>query len=290
MDSKSDLTTNGLILEFFVGVRIFLLTPYLHVLNFAWIARMCCSFDDIKFFGWLVWGVFSSVLLLCPYFLVIGFCNLDSWALAMQLFFPFYFRLSSGVSFTASTDEVTIDLPENHIVLRISFFMLAVCWCSTPFTSSCVLRKIIGHFYCTCSSLAPLVPELYFWWAETSQNLNFSRCIHAFDLLLKFSSYLNEGIWLQLLFCFIIMMNLVSPVDGMSFFHLCFRFWFEVFSYCTFTETFAIGLQNWFDQKWIDFGVFFWTWLFSLTFYLHWRKFAWIPHTCFPFDDIKSFR
>ena len=143
LDSKSDLTTNGLILEFFVGVRIFLLTPYLHVLKFAWIARMCCSFDDIKFFGWLVWGVFSSVLLFCPYFLVIGFCNLASWALAMHLYFPFYVRLSSSVYFTASTDELTINTSENHIVPRISFFKLAVCWCSTPFTASCVLRNII---------------------------------------------------------------------------------------------------------------------------------------------------
>ena len=244
---------------------------------------MCCSFDDIKFFGWLVWGLFSSVLLLCPYFLVIGFCNLDSWALAMQLYFPFYGRLSSSASFTASPDELTINFSENHIVLRISFLKLAVCWCSAPFTASCVLRNINGHFYCTCSSLAPLVPELYFWWAETSQNLNFSRCIHAFDLLLKFSSYLNEGIWLQLLFCFIMLMNLVSSIVGMSFFHLCFRFWVEVFSYCTFTETFANGLQNWFDHKWIDFGVFFWTWLFSLTYYLHWLKFARIPQFLFPF-------
>ena len=78
-------------------------------------------------------------------------------------------------------------------------------------------------------------------------------------------------------------MNLVSSIVGMSFFHLCFRFWVEVFSYCTFTETFANGLQNWFDHKWIDFGVFFWTWLFSLTYYLHWLKFARIAQFLFPF-------
>ena len=283
LDSKSDLTTNGLILEFFVGVRIFSLTPYLHVLNFAWIARMCCSFDDIKFFGWLVWGLFSSVLFLCPYFLVTRFCNLASWALAMHLYFPFFVRLSSSVSFAASTDELTINISENHIVPRISFFQLAVCWCSTPFTASCVLRNINGHFYCTCSFLAPLVAELFFWRAETWQNLTFSRCIHAFDLLLKFCSYLNEGIWLQLLFCFIIMMNLVSSVVGMSFFHLCFRFWVEVFSNCTFTETFASGLQNWFDHKWIDFGGFFLNMVIFVDLLSAWTEVCMNSSNLFPF-------
>ena len=41
-----------------------------------------------------------------------------------------------------------------------------------------------------------------------------------------------------------------------EFFPLCFKFQVEVFSYCTFSETFAIGFQKWFDHKWIDFGVF----------------------------------
>ena len=145
----------------------------------------------------------------------------------MQCNFPFQVGVSSSVSFTVSIDELIINISENHIVLRISFFMLAVCWCSTPFTASCVLRNFNGLFYCTCSSLAPLVPELCFWLGELSQNLNFLRCIHAFDLLLKFCSDLNEGIWLHFLFCFIVLMNLVSSVVGMSFFHLCFKLKFS---------------------------------------------------------------
>ena len=39
---------------------------------------------------------------------------------------------------------------------------------------------------------------------------------------------------------------------------LCFRFQIEVFSYCTFTETFAVGFQKWFDDEWIVFLVFWW--------------------------------
>ena len=35
----------------------------------------------------------------------------------------------------------------------------------------------------------------------------------------------------------------------------CFGFKIEVFSYCTFTKSFAIGFRNWFDHKWLEFGV-----------------------------------
>ena len=62
LDSKSDLTTNGLILEFFVGKEILSLTSYLRGLKFARIAQLLFFFDDIKFFRCFVWGVFWSVL------------------------------------------------------------------------------------------------------------------------------------------------------------------------------------------------------------------------------------
>ena len=87
---------------------------------------------------------------------------------------------------------------------------------------------------------------------------NFLRCIHIFDLVLKYGSDINEGNWLQLLFYLIVLIGIVVSVIGMSFLQLCFRFYIEVFSYCTLTETFAIGFQKWFDHEWIDFGVFCW--------------------------------
>ena len=48
-------------------------------------------------------------------------------------------------------------------------------------------------------------------------NLNFLRCIHVFDLVLKYGSDINEGNWLQLLFYFIVLMGIVASVIGMSF-------------------------------------------------------------------------
>ena len=77
LDSKSDLTTNGLILGFFVGKWLFSSTSYLFGPKSARIAQLLFFFDDINFFRCLVWGVFWSVLQKCLYFLAIWFCNID---------------------------------------------------------------------------------------------------------------------------------------------------------------------------------------------------------------------
>ena len=62
LDSKSDLTTNGLILGFFVGKWLLSLTSYLYGVKSARNAQLLFFFDDINFFRCLVWGVFWSVL------------------------------------------------------------------------------------------------------------------------------------------------------------------------------------------------------------------------------------
>ena len=54
LDSKSDLTKNGLILGFFVGKWLLWLTSYLYGLKFAKIAQLLFFFDDISFFRCLV--------------------------------------------------------------------------------------------------------------------------------------------------------------------------------------------------------------------------------------------
>ena len=47
------------------------------------------------------------------------------------------------------------------------------------------------------------------------KTLNFLRCIHVFDLVLKYGSDINEGNWLQLL--------LLHRIDEYS----CLRYWNE---------------------------------------------------------------
>ena len=124
------------------------------------------------------------------------------------------------------------------------------------YCNNCALKDVIGACYCTCSLVALCVPELCFWPAKTRKTLNFLRCTHVIDPVLKYGSDKNEGNWLQLLFYFIVLMSIVASVIGMSFFSAMFQVldW----SFLVLTETFAIGFQKWFGHKWIDFGVFCW--------------------------------
>ena len=140
--------------------------------------------------------------------------------------------------------------------------MLTVFWCSTSYTVLIVLWKMLmepvnGPARCWHSACLKCVSGL----RRLEKTLNFLRCIHVFDLLLKYGSDINEGNWLQLLFYFIVLMSIVAVDIGMIFFHLYFRFWIEDFSYCTLTETCAIGFQKWFDHEWIEFGFFVGKWL-----------------------------
>ena len=146
---------------------------------------------------------------------------------------------------------------ENQIVCFPSF-VLTVFWYSTLYTVLVVLWKILME---PVNATAP-------WWPcsclkcvsglwRLEKTLNFSRCIHVIDLLLKYPSELNERNWLQLLFDFIVLMGIVASVIGMSFFS-CGSDFIEFFSYCTLKETFAIGFQKWFEHEWIDFRVFCW--------------------------------
>ena len=50
------------------------------------------------------------------------------------------------------------------------------------------------------------------------RNLNNLRCIHVFDLVLKYGSDRNEGNWLQLLFYFFVLVCIVASVIGTTFF------------------------------------------------------------------------
>ena len=54
LDSKSDLTTNGLILGFFVGKWLLSLTSYLYGVKSARNTQLLFFFDDIKVFRRLV--------------------------------------------------------------------------------------------------------------------------------------------------------------------------------------------------------------------------------------------
>jgi len=75
LESKTDLTTIALVLEFIVGIFRVLSTSYLHGLKSARIAQLLFLLTTSKFFDSLSGiRVCSSERLV---FLAIGFCNID---------------------------------------------------------------------------------------------------------------------------------------------------------------------------------------------------------------------
>ena len=101
------------------------------------------------------------------------------------------------------------------------------------YSKFCVNCLFMFYFvYCTIllwKMLMEPVNETARWWPRACRKcvaglrrlekiLNFLRCIHVIDSVLKYGSAINEGNWLQLLFCLIVLIGMVASVIGISFF------------------------------------------------------------------------
>ena len=172
--------------------------------------------------------------------------------------------------------------------------VLTVFRCSTSYTVLIVLWKMLMELViaparwwpCACLKCVSGLRRL-------EKSLNFLRCIHVIDLVLKYGWHkwrkLNTASFLS--HCIDGLMGIVTADIGMSFFSYVSGFRLKFFSYCTLTERFAIGFQKWFDHEWIDFGFFFvGKWLLSSTSYLYGLKSARIAQFLLFFDDNKFFR
>ena len=175
-----------------------------------------------QIFGCLVWRVFWSVLHKRFYFFAVGFCNIDWLVLALQCNLTFYLFVSSSLLYL----EVVVNVFDYFWKPNMLFssFVLTAFWCTTPCTVLIVLWKMFvepvnAHalrWACAC-------PECVSGLWILEKTLNFPRCIHIIDLVLKYGSDINEGKWLQLLFYFIVLISMAVFVSGMSFFSPVFQ-------------------------------------------------------------------
>ena len=105
------------------------------------------------------------------------------------------------------------------------------------FSTFCVNCLLMYYFvYCNICAFKMLMEPVNAparWWpcacpirvsglGRLEKFLNFLRCLHVFDRVLKCGSDMNEENWLQLLFYFFVLVGIVASVVGMSFFQLCF--------------------------------------------------------------------
>ena len=143
--------------------------------------------------------------------------RLISFTIAMKLFLLCLLRLLAQVC-------LQVVLNKFHFCWKLispfSKFVSTVFRYSTSYSPIVVPWKMFQEIVndsaprwpCTCPKCV-----MCFWPAKTRRNLNFFRCIHVFDLVLKFCSDRIERIWLQLLFYFFVLTDTVAWALGMTF-------------------------------------------------------------------------
>ena len=112
------------------------------------------------------------------------------------------------------------------------------------------------------------------------KTLNFLRCKHVTDLVLKYCSDINEGNWLQLLFYFIVLMGTVGSVVGMSFFSCVSGFRLKFSRIALLRKRLQLDFKSDLTTNGLIVGFFVGKWLLSLTSYLYGLNFATIANCC----------
>ena len=165
---------------------------------------------------------------------------------------------------------------ENQIVCFPSF-ALTVFWCTTSYTVIFVFWKMLmepvnalAHRW-SCACL-----KCVFGLRRLEKFLNFLRCIHVFDLVLKYGSDINEGNWLQLLFYFFVLVGIVASVIGMSFFSAV----FHVLDWSCLVLHFDGNVCNWIPKAIWPLMGWFWGFLLESGF------FRWL-HICMDWNLLE---
>ena len=88
-------------------------------------------------------------------------------------------------------------------------------------------------------------PEICFLLAKTIKNLNFLRCIHVLDLVLKCGSDKNEGNLIQLLFHFFVLVNVAASLSERMFFICSLGFKLNLFHFPVLPKRLHLDSKTW---------------------------------------------
>ena len=179
---------------------------------------------------------------------------------------------------------------ENQIVC-FPRFVLTVFWCTTSYTVISVplnmlmqLVNVPAHRWtCACLNCVSGLRRL-------EETLKFLRCIHVFDLVLKYGSDINEGNWLQPLFYFIVLIGRVASVTGMSFFSCVSGFILKFSRIALWRKRLQLDSKSDLTTNGLILAFFNGKGLISLTSYLYGLKSARHAQLLLFSDDINFFR
>ena len=135
----------------------------------------------------------------------------------MQLYFLCLYVFRSCFR-TSSVDLTVWLLLETNQSITKFISSLTLFWCSTPFTLIVVFWMIILRILMQLLFVDRSAVKGLFWVCETMQKLNILKSTYVFDLAPKCCSGMIEGTWIQLLFYFLVLVNVAALLRGMSFF------------------------------------------------------------------------
>ena len=173
--------------------------------------------------------------------------------------------------------------------------MLTVFWCSTSYTVIIVFWIILMELVdaparwwpCACLTCVSGLRRL-------DRNFYFLRCIHVFELVLKYGSDVNEGYLLQLLFYSIVLTGKVASVIGMSFFSYVSGFRLKFSPIALLRKRLQLDSKSDLSKNVLILGFFGGKWLLSFTSYLYTKSariaqllFFW-PHQLFSMFSLRG--
>ena len=170
-------------------------------------------------------------------------------------------------------------------------FVLYVFWCTTSYTVKIVLWKMLMEHVnapaqwwpCACLKCVSGLRRL-------EKTLNLLSCIHVFNLVLKCGSDIKEGIWLQLLFYFFVLVGIVPPLLEWGFFCCVSGFKLKFSRTALWRKRLQLDSKSDLTTNRLILGFFVRNWLLSLTSYLYGLKSARIAPFLSFFDDIIIFQ
>ena len=158
------------------------------------------------------------------------------------------------------------------------------------YCNNCALKDVNRSCWCTCSRRPCSCLKCVCGLRRLEKTLNFLRCIHVLDTVLKYCSDINEGNWLQLLFYFIVSIGMVASVIGISFFCYISGFRLKFPPIAFWRKRLQLDSKSDLTTDGLILGFFVGKWLLLLTSYLYGPKFAGIAQLLFFFDAINFFR
>ena len=169
---------------------------------------------------------------------------------------PMFFRLQAFNGQSSDESILWLVLKSFYSIFMFLFIVKCLSMFYSVSRKSCFLKHKKKLFNAASRWCPSWCQKRNFGLLRLGKNMSILRCLQELDLVLNSFSDITDGNWIHFTFTSLSWWILVHGCSGWVFLVCRSSFKLEMFSYCTFTETFALGFQIRFDHELIDFRDF----------------------------------